>query len=241
MNIKIEYIFLFIFFIIPTMDMVQFIFDILRNHLPDEIIHLIVFKYRCVKHPIVNLLLNYTKCLYCENNQKTYLGLKINSAYDKLKSKDGDINKLIKDYLNDSMIEFNTDLDKRCFDLVLDYGYYLKRPWGRLFYNRKYDHNKVQEGMKLENWKLKRSENIINNFSCKCKHKLKFYYQINKREVKIYSRAISHINYDSVTRDLIFMESRHIKNGKYICSYCKIDKERFKKYHEKPKFNTSYV
>ena len=106
---------------------------------------------------------------------------------------------------------------------------------------RRYDHNKVQKGMSLASWNLSRSKKLISNISCKCKYKLKFYYQINKREVKIYSRANSHINYDSSTKDMIFLENKYIKKGEYICSYCKIDKERFKKYHVKTKFNTSYV
>ena len=223
------------------MDIVQFIFYVLRPHLPDEIIDIIVFKYRCIKHPIVNLLLDYTKNSYCEKNQKTHLGLQINSAYKKLKSKDGDINQLIKDYFRHSMIEFETELDKRYFNIINDFGFYLKRDIGKLYYNRKYDHNNVHEGSFLEIWNLSRSNKIINKITCKCKNNLKFYYQVNKREVKIYSKRYSHINYNSVTRDLMYFENKLIKHGQYICSYCKIDKERYKKYHVKTKFNTSSV
>ena len=129
------------------------------------------------------------------------------------------------------------DILKNC----IDYGHYIKRPWGKLYYYRKYDHNKVQEGMILGNWNLSRSKKIINSISCKCKYCLKFYYQINEREVKIYSSLGSHINYDSITKDLMFLENKLMKKGEYICSYCNVDKERYKKYHLKPKFNTSFV
>ena len=216
--------------------MVQFLFEVLRHHLPDEIIQLIIFKYRCVKHPIVNLLLNYTKNLYFENNQKAYLGLEINSAYNNLKSKDGDINQLLKEYFNNNMVRGPHKYWKDTCNWHLrncqDFGYYLKRPWGRLYYYRKYDHNKVQEGMILGNWNLSRSKKMIDKIACNCEYLLKYYYNVNEEEVKRNSCIGSHINYDSITKDLMFLENKLIKKGEYICSYCKMDKERYKTYHE---------
>ena len=218
------------------MDIVEFLFDVLRSHLPDEIIDIIVFKYRCIKHPVVNLLLNYTKSLWFENNQKTYLGLKINQAFNTLKKRDGDINQLIKQHLYNDVnrrrwARWEMDILKNC----IDYGHYIKRPWGKLYYSIRNDNQPVQEGMNIMQWRLFRSKKCIDKIACNCEYRLKYYYNVNEEEVKRNSCIGSHIYYESVTKDLIYLENNFIKDGKFVCNYCKIDKDRFNMYHKKGK------
>ena len=222
------------------MNIVQFLFFTLARKLPDELIMIILFKFRAIQHPLVSQLLKRTENKLCEGNRSSDTGQLINSVYETLlKENQGtkvDIYTLMKEHFSSHIYKDSCDPYLKMYPLLPDYGYYIKRPFGKLNYSIKHDYKNVDTSSNLNLFGLTRAKNIIENKQCKCGSKLNMFYLSNKREIKIYAKRNSPINYDSYTKDLIYLEKAY-NLPKYVCAYCKIDKKRYELYHKEVPYN----
>ena len=214
------------------MDIVKFLFFILARELPDELILMILFKFRAVQHPVVSQLLKRTEKIRCELNQESIYGIEVNKVYNDLKTqnrgKKVDIHEMMSHHFNSEIYWNDPDLNFLLrFD---DFGYFIKRSFGKLNYSIKNDYKNIDTSSHLGLFGLTRAKKIIEKYTCKCDYKLKFYYNVNKREVKIYAKRGSPINYDSVTKDLVYLE-KTFNLPNFVCAYCKMDKGRYILYH----------
>ena len=214
------------------MDIVKFLFFILARELPDELILMILFQFRAIQHPVVSQLLKKTENILCELNQKNIYGIEVNKVYNNLKTqnkdKKVDIHEIMSNHFNSEIYWNNPDLN---FLLRYDdFGYFIKRSFGKLNYSIKHDYKNVDTSSHFGLFDLTRSQKIIEKYTCKCDYKLKFYYNVNKRDVKIYAKRGSAINYDSVTKDLVYLE-KTFNLPNFVCVYCKMDKGRYILYH----------
>ena len=235
------------------MNIVQFLFYTLARELPDELIMIILFKFRAIQHPLVPQLIKQTENKLCEQNCRSDTGQLINSVYETLlKENRGtkvDIYTLMKEHFSSHVYKESDDPYLKMYPRLPDYGYYIKRPFGKLSYSIKYDDKMVDTSSHLASFDLTRAKKIIKNKQCKCGSKLNMFYLSNKREIKIYAKRNSPINYDSYTKDLIYLEKAY-KLPNYVCAYCKMDKKRYELFHKendstynrtKHKVNKSYV
>tara|TARA_Y100000591_G_C21798131_1_gene680552 strand:+ start:805 stop:1515 length:711 start_codon:yes stop_codon:yes gene_type:complete len=225
------------------MNIVQFLFFTLARKLPDELIMIILFKFRAIQHPLVSQLLKRTENKLCEGNCSSDTGRIINTVYESLlkenQGKKVDIYEIMKQHFSSHIYKESNDPYFKMYPRLPDYGYYIKRPFGKLNYSIKHDYKNVDTSSNLNLFGLTRAKKIIEKYTCKCDYKLKFYYNVNKREVKIYAKRNSPINYDSVTKDLVYLE-KTFNLPNFVCAYCKMDKGRYILYHTNIELTKGY-
>ena len=217
------------------MNIVQFLFYTLARELPDELIMIILFQFRAIQHPLVPQLIKRTEIKLCERNRSSDTGQLINSVYETLlkenRDKKVDIYEMMKKHFSSHVYKESDDPYLKMYPRLPDYGYYIKRPFGKLSYSIRYNEKKVDTSSNLNLFGLTRAKEIILKKQCNCGSKLNMFYLSNKREIKIYAKRNSPINYDSYTKDLIYLEKAY-KLPNYVCAYCKMDKKRYQLFHK---------
>ena len=175
-----------------------------KGNLPNEIIFKIIFYYRGLKHPIVDLLIKYTcdfkyEYLLLHNNYDVnyyycdYCGYKtsITSYYNKHLLCEKHKYNIIKKYINPK---------------------YIIRPFGKLYYYKSINYS--LDYMQLNEWKLNRSKNILESYKCFfCNNNLDKDDFINISNLKSYAKK-----YDIITYTYIL---KYIENNySMICNTC---------------------
>ena len=145
---------------------------------------------------------------------------------------------MMKKHFSSHVYKESDDPYLKMYPRLPDYGYYIKRPFGKLSYSIKYDDKMVDTSSNLNLFGLTRAKEIILKKQCNCGSKLNMFYLSNKREIKIYAKRHSPINYDSYTKDLIYLEKAY-NLPNYICPYCRMDKKRYRLFHkeDEPTYN----
>jgi hypothetical protein len=198
------------------MTIVALLFDLMGKYIPNELILKIIYHYRCVQHPIVTLLLESTKKLEYENNQKHSLGKQLQKSYE-MHGSSSQLQELIDYFYKTQLTGYGLRND---YFKINDPGYFIKRPFGKLYYNIKEENEPVQKGKKLCQWDLQRSSKIIKNLNCGCGYN---YYNVNHSYVIRESKKHTFINYNSDTSRLLFLEKKfnlNCKHSNYVCKTC---------------------
>ena len=132
----------------------QTIFNLFRyiGNLPDEIICKIVYEFHGIQHPIVKLLLDKT------NVEDYFKQMPYTQSLIKAYQQNG-FTSNTKNLLLNCQKEYANKYN--CNAIIYDdIGYFLPRPFGKLYYETKNNHKLVEGGMELKYWRL---NGIINN------------------------------------------------------------------------------
>ena len=157
------------------------IWNLLRfnGRLPDEIIVKILYEFRGLEHPLVKILLDFTKNKAYENYQRS----RISKVLEKMYREDGEVSDRILRELN----SYHGEARGYSLNMYVNYtdpGYYMKRRFGHLCYelvpgkNDGYNLNYVQSISRY--WKLYRSNKIICHLRCK-KCNIQINYWLNSK------------------------------------------------------------
>ena len=174
----------------------------------------IIYHYRGIQHPVVSLLLESSKKLEYENNQKYSLGKQLQKSYE-MHGSSPQLQELIDYFYKTQLTGYGLRND---YFKINDPGYFIKRPFGKLYYNINEENKPIQEGKKLRQWNLRRSINITNKLDCSCGYN---YYNVNHSYVIRESKKHKFINYNSDTACLLFLEKKLNLNSEYSNYTCK--------------------
>jgi len=175
-----------------------------KCHLPNEIIFKIIFYYRGLKHPIVDLLIKYT----CDFKYE-YLLLHNNYDVNYYYCDYCDYKTSITSYYNKHLL-----CEKHKYNIIKKYinPKYIIRPFGKLYYYKSINYS--LDYMQLNEWKLNRSKNILESYKCFfCNNNLDKDDFINISNLKSYAKK-----YDIITYTYIL---KYIENNySMICITC---------------------